>query len=85
MKTKTAKGAAGATKATGPLSTAAFIKSLVKAGKLDDKQILAAAQKRAPKQKIKPHYVSWYRWQMNQKGGGYRGGGKKVRRRAAEE
>lgn len=45
------------------LSTAAFIKEQIKQ-KVDDKKILAAARKRAPKQKIGDHYVSWYRNQM---------------------
>jgi Cu2+-containing amine oxidase len=45
------------------LTTAAFIKQKIAEAKLDDKKILAAARKRAPKQKIGDHYVSWYRWQ----------------------
>lgn len=46
------------------VTTAAFIKEAIRAKKLSDAAILAAARKRAPKQKIADHYVSWYRWQM---------------------
>lgn len=83
MKTKAKQGATGAATAkVAPMTTAAFIKGKIKEGKLDNGQILVLARRRAPKQKIGSHYVSWYRWQMKQKGGGYRGGGKKVRRMA---
>lgn len=47
------------------VSTAAFIRECIKSKKFkDDKAILAAARKRAPKQKIGDNYVSWYRTQM---------------------
>jgi hypothetical protein len=81
--TKEAKRVATAG-AEAPLTTAAFINSEINKGKLDDQQILAAVRKRAPKQSIGGHYVSWYRWQMKQKGGGYRGGGRKARSQRAE-
>lgn len=48
------------------MSTAAYIKSAIANSKLTDAQILAAARRRAPGQKIGDHYVSWYRWQMKQ-------------------
>jgi hypothetical protein len=51
---------------TRELSTAAFIKEQIKKGKLSDEEILTAAKKRpqAKGQKLKPTYVSWYRWQL---------------------
>lgn len=45
-------------------TTAEFIKTKIMEGKLEDKQILALARKRAPKQSIGNNYVSWYRWQL---------------------
>lgn len=51
--------------ATKTLTTAAFIKEKIAEGKMEDKEILAAARKRAPDQKIGDNYVSWYRWQLN--------------------
>lgn len=47
------------------LTTAAYIKEKIAEGKMEDKDILTAARKRAPDQKIGDNYVSWYRWQMN--------------------
>lgn len=55
-----------ATTTAKPVSTAAFIKGLIKERKLSDEKILARARKRAPEQKIGDHYVSWYRRQMKQ-------------------
>lgn len=46
------------------VTTAEFIRDKITAGKLSDKQILAAARKRAPKQKIGDNYVGFYRWKM---------------------
>lgn len=45
------------------MSTAAFIRAQIKAG-VEDKKILAAARRRAPKQRISDYYVNWYRWAM---------------------
>ena len=50
------------TKPNQKLSTRAFIQQCLARGKLTDAQILAAARRRAPKQKIADTYVSWYRW-----------------------
>lgn len=49
------------------VTTAEFIREKIKAGKMSDKQILAAARKRAPKQKIGDNYVSFYRWDLGRK------------------
>lgn len=46
------------------VTTAEFIRDKIRTGKLSDKQILAAARKRAPKQKIGDNYVGFYRWEM---------------------
>jgi hypothetical protein len=46
------------------LTTAEFIREKIREKKLTDEQILAAARKRAPKQKIADSYVSFYRWSI---------------------
>jgi hypothetical protein len=52
------------------VTTAEFIRDKIREKKLTDKQILAAARKRAPKQKISDYYVNFYRWAMKNRPAG---------------